>query len=374
MNAIGAVTDTGPSRVRSVAHGGITEHFLQLQVAPGGDPAELFSRLDRMLRDLGSPVVVRVSILGEINTQDTEHLQQRYCYDCAHCALHARSARADGGCPVAGVFVQAVSGAQVRPLWLGAALVGHSVTDAHARYAILDGLLPERNLTPIDQAAQLFQRMEDALAQVDMTFADHVARTWFYLDDILDWYGDFNQARDQFFRARGVFDKRVPASTGIGGANRAGAAIRGDLLAVQPLHPDVVVQPVPSPLQCPALEYGSSFARAMEILTPDLQRLTVSGTASIAPEGHTLHVGDVDAQIDLSMRVVHAILEARGLSWEHSVRAVGYTKNRADFDRYRAWADRNGLAELPVALVQNDVCRDDLLFELELDAVRERTR
>jgi hypothetical protein len=29
------------------------------------------------------------------------------------------------------------------------------------------------------------------------------------------------------------------------------------------------------------------------------------------------------------------------------------------------------VTELPVAVVQNDVCRDDLLFEIEVDAIGE---
>ena len=54
---------------------------------------------------------------------------------------------------------------------------------------------------------------------------------------------------------------------------------------------------LPSPLQCPALEYGSSFSRAAELRTPGWRRVVVSGTASILPGSHEVaHVGDVDAQ------------------------------------------------------------------------------
>lgn len=43
----------------------------------------------------------------------------------------------------------------------------------------------------------------------------HVIRTWFYNNRLLDWYEEFNRARDTFFESRGVFDRLVPASTGL---------------------------------------------------------------------------------------------------------------------------------------------------------------
>ena len=73
--------------------------------------------------------------------------------------------------------------------------------------------------------------------------------------------------------------------------------------------PGMPAAAVPSPLQCPALDYGSSFSRAVELVAGDHRRLFVSGTASISPEGHTLHVGDVDAQVARTMEVVEAMLE-----------------------------------------------------------------
>lgn len=57
--------------------------------------------------------------------------------------------------------------------------------------------------------------MEEALNRAGMDFS-HVVRTWFYNNRLLDWYEEFNRARDTFFESRGVFDRLVPASTGIG--------------------------------------------------------------------------------------------------------------------------------------------------------------
>jgi len=196
-----------------------------------------------------------------------------------------------------------------------------------------------------------------------------VLRTWFCNDDILSWYEDFNQARDTFFRERGIFDGLVPASTGVGGRNPAGAALTGGLLAVRAKGREAQAIAVPSPLQCPALEYGSSFSRAAELTAPDHRRLFVSGTASIAPEGHTVHVGDTDAQVALTMEVVEAILTSRDMGWGDVSRAIAYFKHSGDVRALGDYCADRGIQTLPAVLVNDDICRDDLLFEIELDAV-----
>jgi enamine deaminase RidA (YjgF/YER057c/UK114 family) len=143
-----------------------------------------------------------------------------------------------------------------------------------------------------------------------------------------------------------------------------------DLLAMQPKRPEVRCFAVPSPLQCPALEYGSSFSRAVEVAIPGQRRLYISGTASIHPDGRTAHVGDAEAQVALTMEVVAAILQSRGMDWTDTVRGIGYFKHMADAPLLDAWCAVRGLAGWPVIAAKNDICRDDLLFELELDAIR----
>lgn len=271
--------------------------------------------------------------------------------------------------------LSAVTGAQVERLELHGRVVGSLVTDEDARLLRVAGLVAPDVAAPRPaQARAVFAAMEDLLARAGMGFLD-VLRTWFYNEDILGWYGDFNRVRDEFFRARGVFDGLVPASTGIGGPNPAGAAVSAGLLAYQPVPGAApgaargAARALPSPLQCPALEYGSSFSRAAELDTPGLRRILVSGTASIEPGGQTAHLGDIDAQIDLTMRVVEAILRPRGASFADVVRGVVYLRRREDDAAWRRWARRRGAERMPVVVTHNVVCRDDLLFEIEVDAM-----
>jgi hypothetical protein len=56
------------------------------------------------------------------------------------------------------------------------------------------------------------------------------------------------------------------------------------------------------------------------------------------------------------------------MTWHDAVRGIAYFKTLEDLPVYEAVCAEMGLNRLPVALAHADVCRDDLLFELELDA------
>ena len=270
------------------------------------------------------------------------------------------------------VYLRMVAeGAKTRLIRRNGNTVGIGYEDAHAEYCLLTGVLPPDLRASCEaQTRAVFEGVEDALTDVGMTFAN-VARTWLYLDRLLDWYAPFNRARDAFFRSRKVYDGLVPASTGIGSANLCGSAITACAIAVRPKRAgSVSVVAVPSPLQCAALQYGSSFNRAVEIATPETRTLLVSGTASIEPGGATAYVGDVPRQIQLTMDVVGAILESRGMGWADTTRAVMYLKSASYLPAWKSWLRSNGLESLPAVTVQADVCRDDLLVEIELDAVK----
>ena len=245
--------------------------------------------------------------------------------------------------------------------------------DEWGRYALLKGVPPDDiSASPYEQALSAFEAVERELGEVGMDFSN-VVRTWIYADRILDWYADFNRARNEFFTARGVYDRYVPASTGIGWTNGIGARLVLGAFAVKSKRPgDVEFEALPSPLQCPALEYGSSFSRAAEVRTPSWKRIIVSGTASIKPDSHDVaHVGDIDAQIDCTMNAVAAIYESRGLSLKDVSGALVYLKD----ERYRANWEKWLVAhpEYPrehSRAIVADVCRDEWLFEIESDALK----
>jgi len=248
-------------------------------------------------------------------------------------------------------------------------VVGSYWADEDADYCLLAGVLPaDVRDTRDSQTVSCMEQIEIALHKAGMDFS-HLVRTWFYLDDLLGWYDEFNAVRTKFFEARGVFGRLIPASTGIGARNPAGASLAAGALAIRPRHGRVHVKEVSSPLQCPATDYRSSFSRAVEVAFPDRRMLIVSGTASIAADGKSMFPGDVAKQIHLTLDVVEAILKSREMDWSNTVRAVGYFRDIEALPIFDACCRDRGMAPLPMAPAHAIVCRDDLLFEIELDAV-----
>jgi enamine deaminase RidA (YjgF/YER057c/UK114 family) len=97
----------------------------------------------------------------------------------------------------------------------------------------------------------------------------------------------------------------------------------------------------------------------------------VSGTASIQPNSHEVaFVGDIEKQIDCTMNAVLAILESKGYGWKDTVRSIVYLKRPEFLSAWRAWLSARNLPVTFAAETVCDVCRDEWLFEIELDAQR----
>lgn len=345
----------------------VQEHFITLTPVGDESPESLFQRLGDAVRQVGGEVI-SVESLG-MSAAD------RRCLDLLNKALGGSDApvgwventRTDNLC---GVHLWVICGAKTVPVHLGGRRVGTLIEDQFGRYLRLVGLLPaDTALSRPQQAEEVFRQMEAALAEHGMAFSN-VLRTWFYNDDILAWYGEFNEVRNTFFRERGVFGGMMPASTGVAGRNAIEAALISGLVAVESKDPAVKAFAVPSPLQSCAADYGSSFSRAVELDLPDHRRLYVSGTASIDRSGKTVFLGDCRAQVRQTMEVVQAILRSRGMGWTDVTRSLAYFKRASDASLFEAYRKDSGLPLFPAVVVENDICRDDLLYEIEVDAIK----
>ncbi len=123
-----------------------------------------------------------------------------------------------------------------------------------------------------------------------------------------------------------------------------------------------------SPLQCAALDYRSSFNRAIHIQTGTHRRVLVSGTASIDPQGRTVFLDDTAGQIEKTMQVTKALLNNADMDWQNVARGIMYFKDAGEFGLFDNWCQKNDVS-IPHIKVHADICRDDLLFELEVDAI-----
>jgi enamine deaminase RidA (YjgF/YER057c/UK114 family) len=216
------------------------------------------------------------------------------------------------------------------------------------------------------QTRAVLDLLEALLDRAGFTF-DHVLRTWFFLDDILAWYDDFNRVRTSFYSERGLLG-RAPASTAVGVPNEQRRALKAHLLALRPNSARATVAVATSPLQGSAFEYGSAFSRGIRLDSVKGSCLYVSGTAAIDSGGSTLFPGDSARQIKETFRIVRALLEHHGFGFRDVTVATGYLPDPTQEGLLRAaWPQ-----DLPIdpAIVRADICRHDLQFELELSAER----
>ena len=220
-----------------------------------------------------------------------------------------------------------------------------------------------------EQALSMFQLAETLLEESGLAWRD-VVRTWIHLADIEQDYDTLNEVRRSFFEARALHP--VPASTGIGGIpvspeNRLSLgffARREGGTAPSP------ATPMSAPTLNEAATYGADFVRGMRVNEAEKVSLYVSGTASIDEQGRTAHAGDIERQIDRMILNVLALLAEQGAGLDDIVSATTYLKHPGDrsylFDRYQ----NAGFQGFPHTLVVAPICRQALLCEVEVVAVR----
>jgi enamine deaminase RidA (YjgF/YER057c/UK114 family) len=355
-------------RMITVPRSGLLELHLTLLPHPGETAARMLERLAALLTTHRASVV-RHEVFGVLAAQpDFADALRRIFGEQPWPVIWVEGSPCDHAA-IAGMHVLAIAGAPVESLAVAGRVVGRIFDDGHARHCVLGDIRPTDVSAPRDQQAmQVFENIAAALSHAGMVMPN-VARTWLFMDDILAWYGPLNQVRREFFERHHLFDHTVPASTGVGVKNPVGAAMVAGAWAVQPANGSLFVGEMGSPLQCPAPAYGSCFSRAVEIVTPGWRRIFISGTASIAPKGQSVCAGDMDGQIDLTMQVVRAILVSREMDYADVTRATAYLRNPADAPMFKRWCHKLGLVNWPLVTTQAVVCRDELLFEIELDAM-----
>jgi len=287
--------------------------------------------------------------------------------------------------PIAGVQVHAVSG-NSRPevINLKGNLCGRILRmpdrDPALReppaYLTLSCISDQQYTQATEQAQAMMEKAEAALKQFGADFLS-VPRTWMWLRDILSWYDQFNHVRTKFFTKWGLIGpgtrQSMPASTGIGLGPADGGHCAMDLMAVlEPTDCTQYLQAVGK--QHCALEYGSAFSRAARSIMPAGETVFVSGTASIDADGATTHIGDASGQINATIENVRAVLRDMHCSDQDVVQVVAYCKTtevEKVFNASKGALARHTYGRLawPWVTVICDICRPELLFEIEATAM-----
>jgi enamine deaminase RidA (YjgF/YER057c/UK114 family) len=252
-----------------------------------------------------------------------------------------------------------------RLLWLS------SITGATGDGALAAAAAP--------QAERMFENAERALAGAGFEYRD-VVRTWISVARILDWYGDLNRVRTAFHAARGIGTgargaSPLPASTGIQGRTGGEECVM-DVLAFRAGDGGAAAaRPVlGTTRQCEPSRYGSGFSRAVVLDVEGAATVLVSGTAAIGPDGASRHRGEPEAQLVETLLDIAALLEPLGGSLRDvcagTLFYVDERAGRAASDVLRLLS----LPQLPLVPVRADICRPELLVEIEAVAAIPRDR
>jgi chorismate lyase/3-hydroxybenzoate synthase len=204
-----------------------------------------------------------------------------------------------------------------------------------------------------------------------------VARFWNYLPSInlathgMERYRQFNVGRQNAFLARGrsIVD-RVPPACALGCSEQDG-------LSVAFLATNREVTSIANPRQVEAFHYprrygprSPTFSRAGLLELYGQKSLFVSGTSSIV--GHeTLHRGDVAAQTRETLANIEAVVAAANkavgghLFRMEEMRYNAYIRHAADLVPVRSTLESGIGSGAQVAYIRADICRSDLLVEIE---------
>ena len=242
----------------------------------------------------------------------------------------------------------------------------------------------EGSLSVLEDSRKMF-------GSVNVRF-DQVIRTWFYLGGIVEndgpvqRYKELNRARTDFFRdihflrgraSAGQSGPVYPASTGIG---TAGHGIVLSAIAFVSDRSDIRVVPLENPRQTAAYDYAAihspqspKFSRAMVLSCGTYTTIFISGTASIT-HSQTRHLGDAAKQTEETLDNITALIAEENLA-RHGLPGLGtslaslgfarvYIKRPEDYAAVRAICEKR-LGKLPTIYAIADVCRPELLVEIE---------
>jgi chorismate lyase/3-hydroxybenzoate synthase len=218
------------------------------------------------------------------------------------------------------------------------------------------------------------------LRAVERAGYPHLVRVWNYVPQIhdassgLERYKQFCKGRSEALDAwlGPDFEDRLPAASAVG--------CPGDTLAVHLLASRDPGRHVENPRQVSAFRYPTrygprspSFARATVVARGPSAAVLVSGTASIV--GHeSAYGGDPTLQTDETMRNIEAVLDAadvpgRGGPLGPRLRSMRvYVRVPEHVAQIRAAIRRATTVAVPTAWLQAEICREELLVEIEATA------
>jgi enamine deaminase RidA (YjgF/YER057c/UK114 family) len=255
-----------------------------------------------------------------------------------------------------------------------------------------------------EQASFSFERMQAILSKEGFTM-DHLIRQWNYIPGILkttiendrlyQHYQSFNDIRQSYYRTYKQ-NEIYPAATGIG---MDWGAVTIDFLAVRKKDTTLITG-LNNPKQTNAYNYGQEvlvgsplkenetkqaplFERAKYIGSADRALVFISGTASIIGE-KTLGLDNLSEQTTITIDNISQLTSKENLA------SAGISPQKKNYTYLRVYIKKNSRTNqsysiekeintvrkicegqyggIPILYVIADICRDNLLVEIEGEA------
>jgi enamine deaminase RidA (YjgF/YER057c/UK114 family) len=124
-----------------------------------------------------------------------------------------------------------------------------------------------------------------------------------------------------------------------------------------------------NPGQQDAHLYGSAFSRGAVVQQHDFTWMEISGTAAIDEMGQSLYPGDIRAQIMCTLDKLEMLLGQKGAGLANICTASVFIKHPQYAQVFLEIIRQKGLDDFPGVCVIADVCRDELLFEIDAQAI-----
>jgi hypothetical protein len=235
-----------------------------------------------------------------------------------------------------------------------------------------------------------FEMLSQLLNRHSFKYAN-ILRQWNYIGGILktdpqrdginQHYQVFNNYRSIHYSGN-TFTQGYPAATGIGTSLNACCmeviALRGDCFSITALHNNRQVNAynysekvlAGYPLRRPNLNPCPKFERALFLHSPSLSLLLISGTASIIGE-NTVCPDDVVGQTHTALNNIQVLLDQTQSQTGKSGKVLNYrayVKRPGDCETVRSICERHYGVDKGAILIA-DICRDDLLVEIECNYI-----
>lgn len=253
------------------------------------------------------------------------------------------------------------------------------------------------NETIGEKAHNAFDRLLQAFLQLGIGF-NSIFRQWNYVERIFDFEqidGCSRQNYQLFNEARGVYYSKYRTVEGFPAATGIGTAFNGVTIECMAVTGDerVTTIAINNPKQLNSYKYGQEvlkgdpqknskqnqppqFERARLMTNGQSSRLFISGTASIVGQ-ETIGLDDVEKQTYVTIDNIEQLASETNLR-VHYPELTGfpdkyayvrvYVKNEEDISAVKVICE-NYFGHIPMTFVKADICRADLLVEIETEMI-----